>query len=115
MRIQDLEETIKENRKFINSYTLEELIKFLKEVAIDVIPFISDSAVIAINNITDTTISRDKDGICSIKMSTNYKDYEDIFIELNTSYITISRQKGHTTPEQECSIPLHILTYKPNE
>lgn len=109
MRIQDLGEKIKDNIAFINAIELESLINFLKATAIDVLSFPQDKEVEAIKNITDVVIHRSKDGICKIEMHTTDMPYEDVFIELNTSYITIGQQRGHSKVETISIIPVSVL------
>lgn len=109
MRIQDLKSKIEKNIKFLNAFELDYLINYLKEVAIDVLDFPKDDVVEAIRNITDITVSKNKYGISRIEMHTSTIPYNDVFIELNTSHITVSRQDGHSDAKPIARIPVSVI------
>lgn len=106
--METFEELFTANREILNSLSPETWIKILKETTIAFKQHVlSDNEKSAIMDAKSIVIKYDDFGLCEITIIVTSKDaYEDYKIELNTMFIVISQQKGHSKFEELSRIPI---------
>lgn len=107
-----LETQIRDNMNFINSIPQSDWIQLLKQIWIESIFLPSDDIINKINNVKDIDIKYTELGMVELKMHTKYSDdeyYNGYQIELNSSYISISKQNRSGKYEEETRLPISVL------
>ena len=104
-----LEEKVKTNEEFINKYTIDEWVTILKHICIACINIPSNNEIDAIMKANSYKVTYEEGKISNIILYTTKLAWEDFKVELNSLYIIVSRQKGHSEFEQITFIPINIF------
>lgn len=104
-----LEERVKSNEELISLYTLEELIDILKQICIACISLPTEKETEAITNADSYNVKYEEGKLRNLTVYTNVLEYKNFKMELNSLYITISKQNGHTAFEKVTFIPIEVF------